>query len=367
VLGRYLTGDATPEDRARLAQWATTPHRRRLLAASRESHLSDSARTARMWDVLRQRVGIGLDSKAREPRIVSHRGMTAGRGSEGRSLFQGPRGLQKQEFSWWRTAVMGVAPLAIVAVVALWWTARTNTQTTSPTGHAYATQAGQRATIVLVDGTRVRLAPQTVLRLAPGFGTSTRDVSLAGEAYFDVAHTRGAPFLVRTRTATARVLGTTFDVRTYPADSAVAVTVVSGKVAVAPARTGRPNVTLTAGMIATVHDSSATIAVGDASHPVLWTDGQLVFRNAPTSAVLAALTRWYGYPFRVADSTLTHGRLTVVLSTESSQAALTALKEVMNVNLTFDHGVVVLSRRVGARTTPHKQDTLSPQEMEVGR
>jgi transmembrane sensor len=239
--------------------------------------------------------------------------------------------------------------------------------------HTYATATGQRATLKLSDGTVVTLAPQTVLRVAE-FDARARRVMLDGEARFEVANVAGASFEVQTGTVNTRVLGTTFLVRRYAADRQTRVAVQSGKVLLAANSPQQPSVVLTAGHVGYVSDSSATEMVPDDIAPYTgWLDGRLVFHNAPTEEVLATLGRWYGYRFRLSDSTLAAKNLTAVLSTQSSRAALATLELLLNVDLAVDGTTVTLTPRRKPRTSAelrdlrYRRDGMTIHTSEVGR
>jgi len=218
----------------------------------------------------------------------------------------------------------------------------------------YATATGQRATITLTDGTRVTLAPQSVLRVVPPLNGATRTVALVGEAYFEVHGKSDAPFVVRTGAVATRVLGTTFSVRYYITDPRVQVAVTTGKVVVSALTRQHPTITLTAGAVGAVTDSMAVlISVDSAAQYTAWTAGQLHFYRVPITDVLATLTRWYGYQFRLADPALSDHRLTAVLDTWSAASALGTIKLLLNVDLTFDANVVTLHpRRAGHAPAP---------------
>lgn len=72
--------------------------------------------------------------------------------------------------------------------------------------------AGQRVDLTLSDGTEVCLNAMSSLRFPQNFQGSTREVILEGEGYFDVAHDKSHPFIVKTKRADIQVLGTEFDV-----------------------------------------------------------------------------------------------------------------------------------------------------------
>jgi len=218
-------------------------------------------------------------------------------------------------------------------------------------------------------------APRTRLVVAQHFGTSTRTVSLIGEAYFDVTARGRAPFVVRTGSVTTHVLGTAFDVRRYANDIDVRIAVMSGKVQTRDAR--RALMTLAAGMVGRVTDSGKTVVTtpADASQYSEWTHGRLEFHETPLPEVLVMLERWYGVRFRLADSSLVVMRLSGNLDNfRTTAAAISALQALLGVHATFDtvgtESVVTLHRRradsqmAPARQTIQKTFTTSK---EVGR
>jgi ferric-dicitrate binding protein FerR (iron transport regulator) len=89
-----------------------------------------------------------------------------------------------------------------------------------------------RRVVHLPDGSTVLLNKNSRLDYPREFSGTTREVTLTGEAFFDITHLTGRPFLVHTGQLTTRVLGTAFNIRAYPADKAIAITVTSGKVQV---------------------------------------------------------------------------------------------------------------------------------------
>jgi ferric-dicitrate binding protein FerR (iron transport regulator) len=64
------------------------------------------------------------------------------------------------------------------------------------------------------------------------YGRQIREVTLVGEGYFDVQHDPSKPFKVLTGQVTTTVLGTTFNVRAYPGQHEIKVTVNRGRVQV---------------------------------------------------------------------------------------------------------------------------------------
>jgi len=195
---------------------------------------------------------------------------------------------------------------------------------------------------------------------------------LVGEAYFDARGVNDVPFTIRTGSVATRVLGTTFAVRHYATDGAVQVAVMSGKVAVVARTHAHLALTLTAGNVGRITDSTAlVISTDSARRYTAWTTGQLVFRGVPMPEVLTTLTRWYGYRFRLADSALANHIITAVLDAQSPANALGTIKLLLNVDLTFEGDVVTLhSKQTQAMPAIDRHDThktLTTPHAEVGR
>src|SRR3546814_4685339 len=95
--------------------------------------------------------------------------------------------------------------------MALYWYFRTPAE---PAFAEIRTEA-ERQFITLADGTFIVLNPSSTLRYNADFGTHNRTISLAGEAYFEVAKNAALPLVVHAGQLQVRVVGTTFQVRAY--------------------------------------------------------------------------------------------------------------------------------------------------------
>lgn len=89
-----------------------------------------------------------------------------------------------------------------------------------------------RQTIYLPDGSTVILNEGSKLNYPAAFNGRIREVYLSGEGYFDIKHNPKLPFLVHSGKLIIKVLGTAFDIKAYPGDESIQVTVTRGKVQV---------------------------------------------------------------------------------------------------------------------------------------
>ncbi len=244
----------------------------------------------------------------------------------------------------------------------------------SSVAHTYTTRAGQRITVDLSDGSQVILGPQSRLSLVEGAKQLPSTLQLLGEARFEVHANERRTFSVRTGSVITRVLGTVFTVRRYPTDSATTVGVLSGKVSVG---TQRDNTTLSAGHIGYFSDSRVIATRHTSPHEFeLWTDDRLNFVDAPVPVILRELSRWYGYTFRLDDTTLFRRHATVTFKINDRLETFRLLKELLEVTISIKDSTVILRPTGSTRDIDQSRDiprfrkdpsTMIAPKNEVGR
>jgi ferric-dicitrate binding protein FerR (iron transport regulator) len=86
--------------------------------------------------------------------------------------------------------------------------------------------------ITLPDGSIVMLQPNSTLDFPATFSGATREVTLQGEAFFDVVHLAAQPFIIHSGKIKTTVLGTAFNIKAWPQEKEITITVTRGKVKV---------------------------------------------------------------------------------------------------------------------------------------
>jgi transmembrane sensor len=94
------------------------------------------------------------------------------------------------------------------------------------------TKKGSKSHIVLPDGTNVWLNADSKIIYPGNFQGETREVSLVGEAFFDVVKNVNKPFIIHTGTMDVKVLGTAFNVRSYPGEMTTEASLLRGLIEV---------------------------------------------------------------------------------------------------------------------------------------
>ncbi len=156
-----------------------------------------------------------------------------------------------------------------------------------------STPAATTLQAVLPDGTRVLLGASSRIEYPRNFdGLQTREVKLTGKARFEVKHDAAKPFTVHADGLDARVLGTVFDVSTYPGTHG-SVTLYSGKVQVSAGGGVRPE-TLKPGQRAMFDGKQGLkVTAVDMQAAAGWSNGMFSFDDARLEDVMAEIGAWY--------------------------------------------------------------------------
>ncbi|MCL3779281.1 DUF4974 domain-containing protein [Prolixibacteraceae bacterium JC049] len=153
---------------------------------------------------------------------------------------------------------------------------------------------GESAEVTLPDGTHVWLNSGSKLTYPPQFSEDNRDVSLKGEAFFDVVHNPKSPFFVNTSNLKVEILGTQFNVEAIEGESEVNVTLVKGKVNLRSNK-GRLLTHLEPGQLASMNKKKKQLNIDmvNTQFYTSWTKGVLLFKNEELRTIAKKLERWY--------------------------------------------------------------------------
>lgn len=216
---------------------------------------------------------------------------------------------------------------AIAAAAAIAWVAAPTIMLRATADHITGTS--EERTIALEDGSTIRLAPDSAVKIA--YSAGERQVELmTGEAYFEVTPDTTRPFRVAARSANVTVLGTGFDVRLGEAGTDVAVS--HGRVRVESSEGDPPQSSeLTAGKWARV-DLAGKFTNGEMAPTSVagWSGNKLISIDRPLSEVIADVRRYYSGTVILTGTTLGNASVTGSYDMSDPAAAL--------VNIVGPHG-----------------------------
>jgi ferric-dicitrate binding protein FerR (iron transport regulator) len=165
---------------------------------------------------------------------------------------------------------------------------------------------GSRTIVQLSDGSAVHLNYGSKIKYPHFFSGNTREVTLIGEGYFEVAHNPEKPFIVKTRNLNIKALGTAFNILAYSNDDVIETTLVNGKVVLEQNKVDGKTKTIGAmepGQHVSYNIKTGAISCtkGNIEKFVAWKDGKLVFKDALILDVVEKLSRMFNVDIEVAD------------------------------------------------------------------
>jgi transmembrane sensor len=155
------------------------------------------------------------------------------------------------------------------------------------------TSKGVKSEVVLPDGSLVVLNVDSKLTYPKTFNDTIRIVSLIGEAFFDIQHDSTRPFIVDVNEIQIKVLGTTFNVKSYSEDQKIETTLLTGKVEVL--KDNETPILLEPSQKAVFDKLEHKLQIEEvnSTNIIAWKNGKLVFKNTALRDIAIDLERKY--------------------------------------------------------------------------
>ena len=247
----------------------------------------------------------------------------------------------------WKRWMVAASMLVLATTGVLYWHSR---QREGEVKAAVAVQAkeivtkyGTRSYQELPDGSKLWLNAGSKVVYADNFLAGKRELTLQGEAFFDVRHDPKHPFIIHTGQVDVRVLGTTLNVRAYPEDSTIETTLINGKVEIDVKGRQKQTIVLRPSEKVSVAVEKVRIPAGDKIRlrPVApdsaygtivetsWVEDKLVFRNMQMAEVAARMERWYNIRIRFDNDRYQQQMLTGYFKDQPVENVMKALQVIL--------------------------------------
>jgi hypothetical protein len=151
---------------------------------------------------------------------------------------------------------------------------------------------GKRSSLTLSDGTRISLNSGSRVIYPVVFGKKTREIYIEGEMYLQVAGNQDWPFVVVTDQMKVKVLGTEFNVKSYPDETVSSVVLVKGSVQ-AIVRSGKIVMKENEMLTLSGQTGETSVKKVDVLPYVSWKDGWMYCNNERMESVAKKLSRYY--------------------------------------------------------------------------
>lgn len=296
LLQRYVAGDVSEEEALEVAKWIS----------ENGEHLREYRAARKLQDVLLWR---------NEAENVLYKEST-----------------RRVSLKAWTVRLLRVASIVLVvfSLTYWWWTRREIRQYSAPQQSIH-TPNGQRAELILADGTRVWLNSNTTLRYNDFTSANIREVELNGEGYFSVTKNPDKPFIVKTNRYHIKVLGTEFNVSAYASTSVWSASLVRGKIDI-DAADGSRLMELEPNTEAYLENGNLMKRGLNASESVFkWRKGQICFDNQSMQSIIRKLESSYDVRIIVHNKNILQSRYTGTFSVRDG------VSHILDVLSTYEH------------------------------
>lgn len=307
-LVKYLSGEMTGEELNEVEQWLAMAENKaefeklkQLWEGTSEIANESLFNADKSWGSMQQRINTSPSRKLSKERTL---------------------------FPYWAAAA---SVILLLGISAIFFFQRNHTKE-----HVFAAQSEKMATPVLLpDGSKVYLNRNTSLTYNEDFNKKGRNVTLTGEAFFEVAKNPAQPFVIHTGKADVRVIGTSFNVMAYQNCDSVLVMVKSGIVELYSNQNSAEKIELTVGKAGTYFKSEEKITTRPSydANMLAWKTNQLNFRNSDLQYVSDALSRAFGKEITCDKNKLNNCRLNANFNNQPLDVILKVIQESLNLQV----------------------------------
>lgn len=280
-----------------------------------------------------------------------------------------------------RTRLLQFAAIFVIGFAASWFlnkiVNKDNNFSSSISGlqeNIISVKNGSRSRIQLPDGSIVHLNSGSELKYPPLFVNKKREVTLIGEAHFEVEADTSRPFIVKTPEITLRVTGTVFNVRAYEGDDDVQTTLISGSLDVFTNKkafetkfneenkiTLKPNQSIVLkkdkGKNTNLFNNEKTNKVAVKKNPIIeksvntkliaaWKDEKLIFNNEPFYELEKRFERWFNVKIEVKNEEIYSRRFTGTFEAETVEQVLNAMKLIIPFEYEIEKNKIIIKKSI---------------------
>ncbi|WP_417327049.1 FecR family protein [Halarcobacter sp.] len=218
----------------------------------------------------------------------------------------------------------------------------------TPSLHKVTVPNSKIFTIILSDKSKVMLNSGSSLKYLNHFSnTNKRNVSLEGEAYFEVTKNKKLPFIVHTKDLNVKVLGTKFNISSYQNDKNSSVFLEEGSVSINKSSEGinpEKSIILKPKQRLIIQKKQLIINEVSTKKYVAWKKRELYFKNDRFEDIVKKMERYYDITIKLESIDLNENRYTGTFTTETIDEILMVFKELSNFNYTNKNNIITISK-----------------------
>ena len=265
------------------------------------------------------------------------------------------------------------AATIIIAIGLTWFTQSYFNERRFESNQTVETPTGARSLVTLEDGTKIWLNANSKLTYPTHFNKNQRIVKLEGEGYFDVAKDKTCPFKVETSDLSINVLGTVFNLKSYPDEGFIETTLIEGKIILNKSMKNKSekeilelkphqkalfikregllldDQLLAANIPASEREKRSKeklIVEKDVKTGLVaaWKDNKMIFEDETFESIAVRLQRRYGAEIRFADVEVKDYRYSGIFEEISIEQALIALQFASYFNFEINKNIITIKK-----------------------
>jgi transmembrane sensor len=276
--------------------------------------------------------------------------------------FPSPSLKSKSYKKAWALSLTAICILAIVLWIKFYTSVSSTSVSQEKSFSEVSTRYGSKTRMILPDSSVVWLNAGSKLTYNEHFGITNRSTTLIGEAYFDVKKST-IPFTIMANGLHIKVLGTAFNVRSYPDEKNTETSLIRGRVEIThDKRPGeifilKPNEKLVIAnepeeqKQATLQKTEPKVILSSLTQTpdniiveTSWVDNKLVFQDESFEEVARKMEKWYNIRIDIKDEQLAQVRLGGTFENENIRQALDALRIAAPFNYTINENTILITR-----------------------
>lgn len=246
-----------------------------------------------------------------------------------------------------RPAVLSIA--AVFIIIAGIWFVKGNDNAGKKTSAPVAsltkknTDRSESKFILLEDSSRIWLNSSSSLEFPDQFDLAKREVFLTGEAYFDIKHAEKVPFIIHTGNVSTTVLGTAFNIKAYPGQKTITISVSRGKVKIT--RGDGWETILIKGQQLKLNEEQKEITEKNipAENIAAWQQGNIVFDDQELEDIISDMERIYNVSIYISNDELEELKISTSFKREIGvEQALQVLCKLTDTQLKQKDGTYII-------------------------
>ncbi|MCK9641374.1 MAG: FecR family protein [Prolixibacteraceae bacterium] len=205
---------------------------------------------------------------------------------------------------------------------------------------------GKRSSLTFADGTRLFLNSGSQVIYPVTFSNKSREIYIRGEAYLEVAHNAGWPFIVKTDHLSVKVLGTEFNIKSYPDETSSSIVLVKGSI---QAIVKSQKTMMKESELFTLDNTTEKFSLGNSNvlEYTSWKDGWMYCTNESIDNIARKLSRYYDVNIQFSDNKVKEMTLTGKLDLKTEcQEILNVISFIAPIDYKIIEGKIILSSRI---------------------